>query len=71
MIIDVQALLSLKGNFVLGVNSNNSFTLTDMVRLKKAIAQGEYTDTYDVNADGLLNQEDVLLLQQMILGQLF
>ncbi len=71
MAIDTVGLMSLKGNLIVGVKTVRAFTLKDMVRLKKAIADGIYDESYDVNKDGVLDDIDIDLLYDIILGQLF
>ena len=71
MIIDTPALMALEGNFVVGVQTDSKFTMVDLVRLKKAIREGYYDTSYDMNEDGILDNTDIELLQNIIYADLF
>ena len=66
MMIDTSALMALEGNFVVGVQTDAEFTMVDLVRLKKAIKGGYYDKSYDMNEDGILDNTDIELLQNII-----
>ena len=71
MAIDTSALMALEGNLVVGVKTNSTFSMTDLVRLKKDIKNGIYDKSYDMNGDGILDNSDVEILQKIILADLF
>ena len=71
MAIEKEALMSLKGNFIVGVLTTSNFTLRDVVRVKKAVENGVYDESYDLNGDGVLDQTDIDLVTQKAMGNLF
>lgn len=71
MTTKMETLMSLKGNFVVGVKTTAiGFTLVDIVRIRKAIAAGVYDRTYDFNNDGILDEADYEILRNIIISQL-
>ena len=71
MIFEKEALMSLKGNFIVGVLSALKFTMKDCVRVKKAVADGIYDESYDMNQDGVLDQTDIDLVTDKAMKDLF
>ena len=71
MAIEKEALMSLKGNFIVGVLAALKFTLKDCVRVKKAVEAGVYDESYDMNGDGILDQTDIDLVEEKALNDLF
>ena len=71
MAINTTALMALEGNFVVGVKTGAKFTLVDLVRIKKAITNGYYDKSYDMNDDGVLDSTDIELLKKIVLQNLF
>lgn len=71
MIFEKEALMTLKGNFIVGVKAELKFTLTDLVRATKLVMDGIYDEAYDMNGDGILNQTDIDLVRDKALNDLF
>lgn len=71
MAFEKEALMSLKGNFIVGVLTTMQFTLGDVVRVKKAVDAGIYDEGYDMNSDGILDQTDIDLVTDKALKDLF
>ena len=71
MAINSATLMSLKGNLVVGVKTTSVFQMVDLVRIKKAIAEGIYDQSYDMNNDGILDNTDYEILSNIVLGNIF
>lgn len=71
MAIDTAGLLALKGNLIVGIKTTKSYSMKDLVRLKKAITDGVYDESYDMNSDGILDDTDVSILSDIVINNLF
>lgn len=71
MTSDTTLLMSLKGNLIIGVKTTPDFKIMDLVRIKKAIIDGVYDKSYDMNNDGILDQTDCNLLRDIVMNNFF
>ena len=64
------SLLSSQGSFLVGVDVDvaNTFTVKDLVRAKKAAAGIINAPRYDLNNDGVVDEEDLALIRKKRLG---
>jgi len=70
MTFNPATLTALKGNFMVGVKTQQVFKAVDLVRLKKAINSGIYDQSYDMNSDGVLDDIDVEILTRLVFENL-
>lgn len=66
------SLLTMPGSFILGVDiaeKLKNMTVKDLVRAVRA-KNGEIVDlSYDFNANGVVDDEDILTLRKILLGK--
>lgn len=66
-----ETLLSLKGDIFVGIKSNVKCNLKTLVRIKKIIAGiCEYDPEYDLNGDGVIDDNDLILCRKILLNKL-
>lgn len=64
-----ETLLSLKGDIFVGVKSDVKINVKTLVRIKKIIAgEAEFDAEYDLNDDGVIDEEDLNLCKNMLLN---
>lgn len=65
------SLLSAQGSFLVGVDVDkaNEVTVVDLVRAKKAIAGVIQAPDVDMNSDGVVNDTDVRIIKDRLLGK--
>ena len=65
------SLLSAQGSFLVGVDTSvsNIFTVKDLVRAKKAAAGLIEAPRYDINNNGVVDEEDLAFIRRRIVGK--
>lgn len=65
------SLLSAQGSFLVGVDVDkaNEVTVVDLVRAKKASSGLIEAPIYDMNGDGVINDTDIRIIKDRLLGK--
>jgi len=64
-----EQLLTLNGDVIVAVRAKDEYDIRDLVRIKKIIAGIEpYHEDYDLNKDGVIDENDVIILKRKLLG---
>lgn len=64
-----ETLLSLKGDIFIGVKSNAKIDIRTLIKIKDIIANGyEYDAEVDLNEDGVIDEEDLNLITEILLN---
>ena len=64
-----ETLLALTGDVIVSVRAKDKYDLRDLVRIARIAAGIEpYHEDYDLNKDGVIDEKDITLMQNILNG---
>ena len=65
-----ETLLALTGDVIVAVKAKDKYNLKDLVQIAQIIAgMLPYHEDWDLNKDGVIDEADLSLMQEILLGQ--
>jgi len=62
------SLFSMQGSVMLGVNIDDLYNITDLIRAKKVMAGVVVDLSYDFNGNGVVDDDDIATLRSILIS---